>query len=115
MDTVEEWNFRQSLPTPKPLDRFGSWAGEANEQVVTVEIASPGWRLSHAQLGAGRLRLDVFAEDGSCLVSACTAIGGLRETWVYQAGTFTIRVSAIDTPWVFHLDVPRPVAEPATP
>ncbi|HQC51730.1 MAG TPA: hypothetical protein PLE92_01250 [Lentisphaeria bacterium] len=106
MDTVDEWNFRQSQPPRKALERLGSWTGEAAEQTVTVQVAAPHWRFSHEQLGPGRLRLDVFDATGQCLLRACTAVSGIREAWIHQSGEFTVRISAIDTPWIFHIDAP---------
>ena len=53
MDTVDEWNFRQSQPPRKALERLGSWTGEAAEQTVTVQVAAPHWRFSHEQLRWG--------------------------------------------------------------
>lgn len=105
-DMVDEWNFRQAQPAREALERLGSWTGEANEQALTVQVAAPHWRISHEQLGAGRLRLDVFDATGQCLMRACTATDGVREAWIHQAGEFTMRISAIDTPWVFHIDAP---------
>ena len=107
MDMVDEWNFRQSQTPRKSMERLGSWTGEANEQTVTVQVAAPHWRFSHEQLGPGRLRLDVFDATGQCLLRTCTAGGGLREAWIHQNGEFTVRISAIDTPWIFHIDAPE--------
>ena len=53
MDTVDEWNFRQSQTPRKALERQ-LWTGEAAEQTVTVQVTAPHWRFSHEQLRPGR-------------------------------------------------------------
>ena len=104
LDRVEEWQFTQQKPWNTRLKPLGSWSGEQGDHEFTFELPAKCARVRAVQLGEGYLRIDIIDPDGKNIIHSVSTTKGEHETWLYEAKTYTVKVSAVETSWNLHLE-----------
>lgn len=104
LDPIDEWRFRQDQKKPIKVSKLGTWSGDNGQTDISVTVPDGHWRLRFEQFQAGALAITVTNQAGTQVVATSTSLGGEHSAWIHGAGTFTISVLAVQTPWVINAD-----------
>ncbi|MBQ6471966.1 MAG: hypothetical protein IJJ33_08280 [Victivallales bacterium] len=103
---VDCWELMQLAKRSPALDKFGVWSGEAGmERVIELDVPSDHWRCTVKAFGQGRLRVEVFNEEGKLRYRSVQLDAGSVYSWFHRKGHYTLKVSPMDTDWSFLVEV----------
>ncbi len=104
LDPIDEWRFLQDQKKPIKVSKLGTWSGDSGQTDISVTVPDGHWRIRYEQFKEGALSISVTNAAGAQVVSTSTSLSGEQSAWIHGAGTFTISVLAVQTPWVINAD-----------
>lgn len=100
LTAIEEWHLRQLLKQPKPKRlKVGVWTGEGGQTQYTFTVPSDSWQIRYSRSGDGLFQIVVENDGGFVALAANDLKEGEGHSWVHNAGTFTMNVTAEDVSW----------------
>lgn len=104
LDPIDEWQFLQDQKKPVQVSKLGTWSGENGQTDISLTVSEGHWRIRFEQFQAGALAITVTDQTGTKVVSTSSNLSGEQSAWIHGAGTFTISVLAVQTPWVVNAE-----------
>ena len=75
------------------------------KRIIEMDVPSNHWRCDIQAFGEGRLRVEVFDENGKLCYRGIQLNAGHVKSWFHRKGHYTLKVSPMDTDWSFLVEM----------
>ena len=104
----ELYRWSNLLNKNRQFERFAMWTGDASDEVeIPVTVESPKWRVLLETFDSGRVKVELFDNNGKCHLLNHHLNKGISEGWVFCPGEFVLRVSSVGSPWAVSFEADK--------